>query len=312
MDFIFSDSLDIKADTFEGYTIQHNQISLMLCEVNDLKVDPALPVNDFKVDPSFVCSIKGLIDKARMHNYYDDSGDEVKRRVELVIAVQCAEKVDRPQVQDSTVARFKIPLEDSYSKIFPEQRRVAQRLLERVRHVMRMPENGGSALQSFSLSDSFAQVRFLILVPVFTTLKVQTAERVTECNLARFKPEWEEHVLMYDMSSKGKFDKFKNQVLNPQNKGHLFVIIADDSHWGYTWGEAHDTFVNDSDLLEAKNLIIMQVSATPYCNLTRHSRVPEKYIEDVAAEGELKILDPEKARSSENYSQLEELHVVKW
>jgi hypothetical protein len=171
---------------------------------------------------------------------------------------------------------------------------------------MRMPENGGSGLESFS------HLGFLILVPVFTTLKLQTAEQVAGCNIATFKPEWEEHVLMYDMSSKGKFDKFKNQVLNPQNKGHLFVIIADESHWGYNRGGAHDTFVNDSDLLEAKNLIIVQVSATPYCNLTRHSRVPEKYIEDVAAEGELKILDPEKARSSENYSQFEELHVVKW
>jgi len=165
--------LDIKAVTFEFYTIQHNQISLMLCEVNDFKVDPTLLVNDFKVNPAFVCSIEDLIKMARKHEYYDDSDlqDEVKSRFEVVIVVQCAEKVDRPQVQDSTFPRLKIPLEDSYSKIFPEQRRVAQCLLERVLHVMCMSENGGSSLQSFSLSDSFSQVRFLILVPVFTTLR---------------------------------------------------------------------------------------------------------------------------------------------
>ena len=107
--------MDIKAVTFEFYTIQHNQILLMLCEVNDFKVVPALLVNDFKVDPTllvndfkvnpaFVCSIEDLIEMARKHEYYDDSDlqDEVKRRFEVVIVVQCAEKVDRPQVQDST------------------------------------------------------------------------------------------------------------------------------------------------------------------------------------------------------------------
>ena len=96
--------MDIKAVTFEFYTIQHNQISLMLCEVNDFKVDPTLLVNDFKVNPAFVCSIEDLIEMARKHEYYDDSDlqDEVKRRFEVVIVVQCAEKVDRPQVQDST------------------------------------------------------------------------------------------------------------------------------------------------------------------------------------------------------------------
>ena len=96
--------MDIKAVTFEFYTIQHNQILLMLCEVNDFKVDPTLLVNDFKVNPAFVCSIEDLIEMARKHEYYDDSDlqDEVKRRFEVVIVVQCAEKVDRPQVQDST------------------------------------------------------------------------------------------------------------------------------------------------------------------------------------------------------------------
>jgi hypothetical protein len=96
---------------------------------------------------------------------------------------------------------------------------------------------------------------------------------VTECNLAASKPEWDEHVLMYDMSSKGKFDKFKNQVLSQQNECHLFVIIADESHWGYNFGGAHDKFVNVPELLKAKNLVIVQVSATSYYYF------PKKYIQ---------------------------------
>ncbi len=96
---------------------------------------------------------------------------------------------------------------------------------------------------------------------------------MTECNLAASKPEWDEHVLMYDMSSKGKFDKFKNQVLSQQNECHLFVIIADESHWGYNFGGAHDKFVNVPELLKAKNLVIVQVSATSYYYF------PKKYIQ---------------------------------
>ena len=84
---------------------------------------------------------------------------------------------------------------------------------------------------------------------------------------------------MYDMSSKGKFDKFKNQVSSPQNERHLFVIIADESHWGYNFGGAHDKFVNDPELLKAKNLVIVHVSATSYCYLTQASRVSKKYIQ---------------------------------
>jgi hypothetical protein len=113
-----------------------------------------------------------------------------------------------------------------------------------------------------------------------------------------------------DLSSKSKFDKFKNQVLSPQNEHHLFVIIADESHWGYNFGGAHDKFVNDPELLKAKNLIIVQVSATPYCNLTQASRVPEKYIQ--IEDDKWKILDSKEGRESKDYSQLEELHVVKW
>ena len=52
------------------------------------------------------------------------------------------------------------PLVHGPLTIFPEQKHVAQRLLKRVRHVMRMPENGGSGLESFS------HLGFLILVPV--------------------------------------------------------------------------------------------------------------------------------------------------
>ena len=77
--------------------------------------------------------------------------------------------------------------------------------------------------------------------------------------------------MMVDNSYKTKFAEFKNAVLG--NESHLFVIIADESHYAYNWGGAHDKFVNDADLLAAQNLIIVQVSATPYCNLTLNTGI---------------------------------------
>jgi hypothetical protein len=99
--------------------------------------------------------------------------------------------------------------------------------------------------------------------------------------------------MTYDNSNSSKFKKFKKEVLEKPKS--IFVLIADESHWGYNKDGAHDNFVNDADLLKATNLVIIQVSATPYCNLTRHSRVPEKYIEDTS-QPSWKIMSAEEKR----------------
>ena len=89
---------------------------------------------------------------------------------------------------------------------------------------------------------------------------------------------------------------------------------ASEAQTLYNWGGAHDKFVNDADLLAAQNLIIVQVSATPYCNLTLNSRVPKKYIVDpkkFTASNEFESKDAV-SNESENKDVDEELHIVKW
>jgi hypothetical protein len=56
----------------------------------------------------------------------------------------------------------------------------------------------------------------------------------------------------------------------------LFLMIADECHWGAISKKPHDVMINDPELNAAENVIVLLVSATPYCLLTLDSRLPEK------------------------------------
>lgn len=73
-----------------------------------------------------------------------------------------------------------------------------------------------------------------------------------------------------------------NKDNNPKT---LYVIVADEAHWGVSGkfddddGEqqndpkAHDTFINDWNHDQHPNVVILQVSATPYNLLTKNKRL---------------------------------------
>jgi len=69
------------------------------------------------------------------------------------------------------------------------------------------------------------------------------------------------------------FDKFKSRVAN--NKHTLFLLVADECHWAALKDKPHDRYVNDNELLAAENVVVLLVSATPYCLLTADSRIPD-------------------------------------
>ena len=75
------------------------------------------------------------------------------------------------------------------------------------------------------------------------------------------------------------FDDFKREALahaadlKEGKPAALYVMIADECHWGPTMEGAHDTYVNDPELMAAPNLLLLLVSATPYNTLTSSSRV---------------------------------------
>ena len=97
-----------------------------------------------------------------------------------------------------------------------------------------------------------------------------------------------------------QFLDFYGDATNADNKDKLFVMIVDECHYGATDRQAHDTYVNDCNcdlddgtchhgpwadkkadkgrpkLLDQRNFLTLLVSATPYCVLSRNSRIPER------------------------------------
>lgn len=96
------------------------------------------------------------------------------------------------------------------------------------------------------------------------------------------------------------FKAFHAAAVNDDNNRKLFIMIVDECHYGATFQQAQDTYVNDynwqgvdgasrhgpkgklvvdpkqgpAKMLQRGNVLTLLVSATPYCMLTSNSRLP--------------------------------------
>ena len=56
----------------------------------------------------------------------------------------------------------------------------------------------------------------------------------------------------------------------------LFFIVHDEAHYAPLKNNLVDKLVNDKAIRSARNVVLLQVSATPYCLVTKNSRVRHK------------------------------------
>ena len=56
----------------------------------------------------------------------------------------------------------------------------------------------------------------------------------------------------------------------------LFFIVHDEAHYAPLKNKLLDKLVNDKAMRSARNVVLLQVSATPYCLVTKNSRVRHK------------------------------------
>eukprot|EP00966_Prymnesium_polylepis_P238141 5507181-Prymnesium_polylepis.1 len=86
------------------------------------------------------------------------------------------------------------------------------------------------------------------------------------------------------------YEKFRERAMTKRDV--LFVVIADECHWGIVLGGAHDCFVNDcyenskrnlkftGELLGRDNMLSLLVSATPFNVLASPTYIkPENVVE---------------------------------
>ncbi|KAM4728331.1 GREB1-like protein isoform 2-T3 [Anableps anableps] len=169
-------------------------------------------------------------------------------------------------------------------QIYPAQLTVARSLLSQVCSI------ADSGTQNLDLG-RFCKVDFLVLVPPSHILVHQTAQRIRQSGVlvdlgnedtSTAHQKSEKYVVRLDADVHTKMEAFMKKV--KQNPYTLFVLIHDNSHVDLTsalsgsvcHGELQglaDRVVNCQEVLDAMNLLVLQVSCFPYTLQTHQSRI---------------------------------------
>ncbi|KAF1383732.1 hypothetical protein PFLUV_G00134900 [Perca fluviatilis] len=169
-------------------------------------------------------------------------------------------------------------------QIYPTQLSVARSLLSQVCSI------ADSGTQNLDLG-RFCKVDFLVLVPPSHILVHQTAQRIRQSgvlvdlgieDVCTAHQKSDKYVVRLDGEVHAKMEAFMRKV--KQNPYTLFVLIHDNSHVDLTsalsgsvcHGELQglaDRVVNCQEVLDAMNLLVLQVSCFPHTLQTRQSRI---------------------------------------
>ncbi|XP_047446080.1 GREB1-like protein isoform X2 [Mugil cephalus] len=169
-------------------------------------------------------------------------------------------------------------------QIYPAQLSVARSLLSQVCSI------ADSGTQNLDLG-RFCKVDFLVLVPPSHILVHQTAQRIRQSGVLldlgnedafTAHQKSDRYVARLDADVHAKMEAFMKKV--KQNPYTLFVLIHDNSHVDLTsalsgsvcHGELQglaDRVVNCQEVLEATNLLVLQVSCFPHTLQTHQSRI---------------------------------------
>ena len=189
-----------------------------------------------------------------------------------------------------------------------------------------------------NLSDYFDDIDFTVYTARYRMLSDQTEQRLCHPDAGVLSKE----EVMLHKERKGKkrmfmyghgedadkhFEQLKKEV--QEKPKTLFIIIADECHWGITKDKgqkssAHNLFINKWCEESPRNVVVVQISATPFNLLTQDSRLPEVrclVLHDKVTTtrktyeaGDLLVEDsePEIEDRIKETSKEVELHVVHW
>ena len=216
---------------------------------------------------------------------------------------------------------------------YPSQIEMAAILKKRIDTIMSHYHNISS------LSDAFNDVEFVVYTARYRMLSDQTEKRICHPNAGVLSVEelksrdglhGKKRMFMYVHSTETEkhFQELKRDV--QEKPSTLFVIIADECHWGITKDKeekpsAHNLFINEwCKDKSPRNVVVVQISATPFNLLTQNSRLPEVRCRLLNNEisttrknyqaGDLVVLEkePDLEEHVKNNSKEVELHVVHW
>ncbi|XP_037838384.1 GREB1-like protein isoform X1 [Chlorocebus sabaeus] len=190
-----------------------------------------------------------------------------------------------PQEAAAMIPTQNLDLDNETFQIYQPQLTVARKLLSQVCAI------ADSGSQSLDLGH-FSKVDFIIIVPRSEVLVQQTLQRIRQSGVlvdlgleenGTAHQKAEKYVVRLDNEIQTKFEVFMRRV--KQNPYTLFVLVHDNSHVELTsvisgslsHGEpSHglaDRVINCREVLEAFNLLVLQVSSFPYTLQTQQSRI---------------------------------------
>ena len=216
---------------------------------------------------------------------------------------------------------------------YPSQIEMATILKKRIDTIMEHYHNVSS------LSEEFDDVEFTVYTARYRMLSDQTEKRICHPDAgvlsreeleSRNETTANKKMFMYVRSAEtdAHFEQLRQQV--KEKPRTLFIIIADECHWGITKDKdqkpsAHNLFINEwcKDSCP-RNVVVVQISATPFNLLTQNSRLPEVNCVFLCKEvcidekeykaGDLLVLERESDLEEHvrQTSKEVELHVVHW
>ncbi|XP_068419057.1 GREB1-like protein isoform X2 [Eschrichtius robustus] len=190
-----------------------------------------------------------------------------------------------PQEAAAMIPTQNLDLDNEPFQIYQPQLTVARKLLSQVCAI------ADSGSQSLDLGH-FSKVDFIIIVPRSEVLVQQTLQRIRQSGVlvdlgleenGTAYQRAEKYVVRLDNEIQTKFEVFMRRV--KQNPYTLFVLVHDNSHVELTsvisgslsHGEpGHglaDRVINCREVLEAFNLLVLQVTSCPYTLQTQQSRI---------------------------------------
>ncbi|XP_024894383.1 GREB1-like protein isoform X2 [Pteropus alecto] len=190
-----------------------------------------------------------------------------------------------PQEAAAMIPTQNLGLDNETFQIYQPQLTVARKLLSQVCAI------ADSGSQSLDLGH-FSKVDFIVIVPRSEVLVQQTLQRIRQSGVlvdlgleenGTAYQRAEKYVVRLDNEIQTKFEVFMRRV--KQNPYTLFVLVHDNCHVELTsvissslsHGEpSHglaDRVINCREVLEAFNLLVLQVSSFPYTLQTQQSRI---------------------------------------
>ena len=181
------------------------------------------------------------------------------------------------EIDDATLSNPEKPC------YFPTQIEMAAILKQRIEAIMEYYH--GLA----KLSEAFDDIDFTVYTARYRMLSDQTEQRICHPDAGVLSEEeltshkggnGKKRMFMYGHGEEADmhFEQLKKEVLEKPKT--LFIIIADECHWGITKDKdqkssAHNLFINKWCEESPRNVVVVQISATPFNLLTQDSRIPE-------------------------------------